>query len=376
MAIYLIGLVLLIGCLIPPFIFKKKNIWIIICLCVASLFMWGLCTFKSLNIGNDTIKYYTSYLSASDPSSIQSARDIGFGVFRFVCANIRLPWIIFLGLCNLPLFFGAAFFAYKRTPFPTLIVFFVYTFLLFEFALSGLRQSMSVGFLLIGMTFFRKEKWYTWLMYFLFNALAITMHKSCAVMLIYPFLSLIVLSKVSVLFFSMILITLAIFASQIESFAFYLISYLEYYPNNASSNYTLIFIIILVLLIIIFDVFLPKTSLKINDYFDKIYIKVFKKNIDNDEEKTIKNNLLFKTSFFQTLPLYIFLIVGLFSNTSVRGYYYSVVSFAACISYFIWSQKSKLFRTFLIFAFVMMFSLYFCVSFLRRSNCVPYEFFF
>lgn len=376
MAIYLIGLVLIIGCLLPPFILKKKNIWTIICLCIASIFMWALCTFKSLNIGNDTIKYYNSYLNASDPSLIGSARDIGFGVFRFICASIHLPWTVFLGLCNLPLFFGAAFFAYKRTPFPTLIVFFVYTFLLFEFALSGLRQSMSVGFLLIGMTFFRKEKWYTWLIYILFNILAITMHKSSVVMLIYPLLTLIVLNKVTILFFSMIMISFSIFVSQIESFSFYLISYLEYYPNNASSNYTLIFIIALASSLVIFTVFLPKTSLKINAYFDKLFVKIFKKDIIIDEEFSNKNNLLFKKSFFQTLPLYIFLIIGLFSNTSVRGYYYSVVSFAACISYFIFSQKSKLFRIILTFSFVTMFSLYFCISFLRRSNCVPYEFSF
>ena len=289
---------------------------------------------------------------------------------------MHLPWIMFLGLCNFPLFFGAALYAYKRTPFPTLIPFFVYTFLLFEFALSGLRQSMAVGFLLIGMTFFKKEKWYTWLIYFAFNAVAISVHKSSAVMVVYPLLSLIALSKLSIFFFSMILLILIIFVSQIESFAFYIIYYLEYYPNNASSNYTFIFIFLLTTILVVLSIFTPKFLDFLNEKADSISLKLFKKDLNTISIDTSKNKLLFKETFFLSLPLHIFLIIGLFSNTSVRGYYFSVVSFASSIVLFIYSQKSRLLRIVLMCLFIILFSAYFFISFIRRSNCVPYDFIF
>ena len=257
--------------------------------------------------------------------------------------------------------------------------FFIYTFLIFEFALSGLRQSIAIGCLLLGMAFFNNKKWWTWIIYFGMNIIAILMHKSSFVMFAFPFLSLIKLTKKSFLYITMCLFVGIIFISQIESYFFYGTTILEYYPNNRSTNYTFFFVFALSLILAVATLFFSNALDAISYKFDKLFAKnkildkfLRETNIDINSASTIS----FHTEYMAILPLLIFLIIGLYSNTSVRGYYYSVGPFGAMFLYFIYSQKSKFFQFALLIAFVVLFSLYFVMTFLRRSDCVPYNFFF
>lgn len=379
LAIYFFGLLLMIVCaLLPLFSFKQKKLINILCLIIPLLFMWCLCTFKSINIGSDTPVYYDSYSNAYDVSSISKARDYGFGVLQFVCSRLHLPWIVFLGICNLPVFVGAAIFAYKKTPHPSFMPFFIYTFLIFEFALSGLRQSIATGILFIALAFFNNKKWHTWIIYYLLNIVAILMHKTSFVMLAIPLFSLIRLSKISLFYMTTVLLLTIIFIPQLECYFFYGTSVLEYYPNNQSTNYTFVLVFALAYALAIIMLFAKNHFVKINNWCDKKMCKIkFLDTILLDEDIDIENNILmFKKEYILIFPILIFLIIGLYSNTAVRGYYYSVCSFGVLFLYFVFSQKSKYLRLFLLASIMMLFSLYFVFSFLRRSNCVPYIFFF
>ena len=376
MLIYLFGLFIVIACtIIPTFFCKKRKIVTIACLVLSSFFMWFLCSFKGLAIGSDTPSYYESYINATSASSIKLSRDYGYGIFQYISNRLHLPWTAFLCICSFPIFFGSALYGYLKTPWTTFMPFFAYTFLLFEFSLSGLRQSIAVGLILIGMALFNKRKMWCWFVYFAFNIFAILMHKSSAVMLVYPILTFIKLTKISISLLSIMLFGFALFTSEIESFLYYALPLVEYYPYTATSHFTLIFIFSLTIGLIVCGLYFPKILNWLNNFFDNISCKIFKRDINVSNEINFSQTL-FVESFFGTIPLFIFLIISLYSNTSVRGYYYSAIPFGAWIVSFIWSQKSRLFRVFLTSIILVLFSLYFCLSFLRRSDCVPYEFIF
>lgn len=377
--IYLFGLILMITCaLLPLFSFGRKKLINILCVVVPLAFMWCICTFKSLNIGSDTPVYYESYSTAYEVSSIFKARDIGYGILQFICARMHLPWIVFLGICNLPIFVGTAIFAFKKTPHPSFMPFFIYTFLIFEFALSGLRQSIATGFIFIALAFFNNKKWQSWIIYYAFNALAILMHKTSFVMLVIPLFSFIKLSKRSLFYATAILLLTIIFIPQIESYFYYGTNILEYYPNNQTTNYTFVFVFVLIYMIAISILFMNNQILKINNWIDKEMSKLnfFKKSLLDEKIDVARNELVLKKEFIFVLPILIFLIIGLYSNTAVRGYYYSICSFGLIFIYWIYSQKSKYTRFMMFLSVVILFSLYFVFTFLRRSDCVPYKFFF
>ena len=379
MVIYIFGLFLLSGLGCCSFIFKNNKKVIISLIVVACLFMWCLSSFKSTSIGTDTPVYLEWYANGKNFSSIMTYRDVGYGFYQFICANLNIPWNLFLALSFSVLYIGVGLYAYYFSKYPLLMIFIVYTFALFYFSLSGIRQSMSVGFCLIGMTLFRKKKIINWVLCYLFFLIAILFHRAAIVIVIYPLLSMLKLTKKSFYYLLILTIVLVIFSKYIELFFSYVIPYLEYAPETKTSNYSLIFAII-VFLVVASAIFFPHQYDSLNEKIDHLFKRNKASNnveISDSVECAIEKKKI-EENYFISVPFLFFLILGLYSTVTVRGYYFFHLPFALLICSFIGSQKSKIVRIILLVLAYLFFAFYFCWAFLLNAGTdyVPYQFFF
>lgn len=226
---------------------KKKSLKILeIILFVLPIIV--LCSLKSVDVGLDTISYYTSYNeSISNSESSFYIGDKGFLLIETLFKSLNAPYFVFLFLCYGIIFGGAAFFAYKKSSNPLLVLLFITYFGLLGFSLSALRQSIAIGLLLIGFAFFDENKPISIISPLLFAIIAATIHKTVIFGFAVAPLLLVKYSKKTFKYLIVCFLALVVVAPFVYSGVIILIKS-HYYPSFTGSAWTLLFYLLFCLL--------------------------------------------------------------------------------------------------------------------------------
>lgn len=340
-------LVTCLGNLLP----KKRSIKIIeIILFVLPVIL--LCSLKSINIGNDTFAYYTSYNeSITDSVSGFYTGDKGFLLLEFIFKSIGTPFFVFLLVCYTIVFGGLALFAYKKSENPLLVLLFVTYFGLFGFAISALRQAIAIGLLLIGFSFFDENKPISILSPLIFTVIATFIHKTSFFGFLVALILLIRFSKKSFKYLVLCLLCLIVVAPFVYSGVVILIKS-SYYPNYENTAWTLLFYSLFVLLsFLLTNEYVVNL---INKLFGKLDNSAFLGKISFKQSKCEEKNMLSNFNACILYPLFV-LSIGVYNSTFARVYYYLIPFTALFITDLMNKKEINLFTRCILNALLILF---------------------
>lgn len=176
---YIIMLVIIIFCIITEagsYTEKKKKM----CLKVALLPVFILIVFKSETVGSDTANYYRIFNYIND-NGIESLTpdylgiEIGYKYFNFFLGKISQDPIILYIALGIIIYITLYHFINQTAQRKCLALLFFITLGFFQFAMSGVRQTIAICIILWSYNFIKRRK----LVYFAaFIALAMLFHKS------------------------------------------------------------------------------------------------------------------------------------------------------------------------------------------------------
>lgn len=155
-----------------------------------SVVCWVLILISALRgetVGADTVMYMHEYLNMDSQSYAEILRDkdyVGFYLPAKILANLNIPLQIWLGLVAMTyvLPVTALIRRYSNDKLYAMLCF--YLMGAFSFSLAGLKQTMAMGLLLVGLLAFLDKKYFYAI---LFSAWAYYCHKTCVVFVVaYP----------------------------------------------------------------------------------------------------------------------------------------------------------------------------------------------
>ena len=247
-----------------------------------------LCSFKNISVGNDSSGYYDYYkLYGTKPIGF-TINDIenGFSYFASIFAHMKMPFTLFLLVCYLIVFTPFVLFSYRYSKHPEIVMLSTFLFQFYNFAVSGLRQSIAIGICMLGL-YILVTNWdkraLLWkivkaVISILFVLLASTLHRSAfifavplVIFVVYDFIN------INILFFLSACLLFAFISPYIYGMVFALIRKQYHYDPPASGFFldigfsTYIMIIFVVAFVILLknnrtkriDDFVNKTSNKI-----------------------------------------------------------------------------------------------------------------
>ena len=160
----------------------------LIMLIIALLLFSGL---RHKTVGNDTSAYFSRYIALSEASnfeegmkSVKDNSDTGFYMFMWGFAKVIKNPQVFLAFISLIYMLGIMFVCYWESPDYAFSMLYVYCMGMFFFSMTGLRQTVAMGLVMLSYMFVVKRKLIPFVIVVL---LAMQMHKSALVfVIIYP----------------------------------------------------------------------------------------------------------------------------------------------------------------------------------------------
>ena len=191
MIIYLSLYVYIIILYVVFLILKKQNeshLLKIILILAAIIPMYLLCVLKSSSVGTDTNAYIEAYKNSNSNASFLG-RDYGYRILSFAFSKVGLPFKVFSCFCYSIIYGGLFLYVYKKVPkYLEFILFFV-SLGLFTFGLSALRQMMCMGMFFFAMAFFNSKNKWSYLIFYIFAFLGISIHIAGITFIVYPLLT-------------------------------------------------------------------------------------------------------------------------------------------------------------------------------------------
>lgn len=377
MIIYLIAFFAII---IIPFclrlskrISSEKLQWFISIYCFSIIFL--LLAFKNISVGTDSRGYFETYTSMSSKTwkSVFDVRtEFGFYALMKLFSSLSLNYYFFQFFYYLITIFPFVLFARKYSRYPELFALGVYSFDLFNFMGSALRQAGAIGIALLGAFYWFSDKKWKILPFLFFVTIAATFHHSALAFLLVPFLS---KTKITWKSFLVVIIPAYIIALILDPFAYEaLYPYInQYYPGI---NNTSIPAFSVVLLLGAFFLILLSPVGIIPDFRNsaiksKLYVG------DNDGQRNADN--LFINVFFQCIP---FIILASFAmeltvvtNVGTRIAYFFLPFLAMSLSEFPVFFKGRKTKSLMMALFCVVMLAFFSYTFLWKDplNEVPYS---
>lgn len=229
----------------------------------------SLLAFRDQFVGVDTGRYYLTYTSTKSMNfeqvvSIREGANIGYFLLNAVCSKIGMSFQLFVSILSIWIVFSTLF-VYKKTY--SLDIFAIFGYLglgVYTFCFSGLKQAISMSFIIWSVYFLWKAKaWYAYVMFvaaFLFHPVAI-------VFLPFLFLRKITFSYMHIIMIVVGFLILFLFRYQIAYFITLMFAenYIGHYESKETVGGSFIFLIINTL----FFVFLFKDKVKENNTVEK-----------------------------------------------------------------------------------------------------------
>ncbi|WP_033148153.1 EpsG family protein [Prevotella sp. P6B1] len=176
---FMLAIILICAWAFSPKMSSKKQKWLLV---VALLPVFCLLSFRSESVGADTASYTSLYLNMADLGSVDKTSRIEFGfqlfsIVLYKCFGSTQALFIFSSL----IVCVSLFIFIKRTATNhSLALYFFVTMGFFQFALSGIRQTLSISILLYTLPFIQNKKL---IPYFAIVILAYLFHKSALLFL-------------------------------------------------------------------------------------------------------------------------------------------------------------------------------------------------
>lgn len=126
----------------------KHNLFLMISLGYFAL----LAMLRSQRVGNDTARYCIEFLRIASQSHLRGAlaitgRERGFVILNYAVSRLSNSPQLLIAVCAAFVFFSTYQLFRKYSRLPWLSVFMFFTLMIFDFFLSGLRQSIAIGVL-------------------------------------------------------------------------------------------------------------------------------------------------------------------------------------------------------------------------------------
>lgn len=257
MTIYfiIVALILLLG------LFQKSNRISKDKYCLAIGLLFALVTgLRSPLVGADTTVYYMEYEKLFSINTlkevIENKSDIAYFIFSWIYAKLDLPfWFLTL---TVALFFYYALTKLIRTysPDPTLSFLILMAFCFFQFSMTGIRQTIAIGFVLLSLYEAFKSH-YKLKMILIYIIIGCFFHLSCIITLLFiPLLLLKRLDNNNLLVISLFIIVICFFFRNQLMLTFLYLSedtkYSQYIIENSGaglSTYVVYLVIYLILII-------------------------------------------------------------------------------------------------------------------------------
>lgn len=320
----LIGLLVYhIALLILSKFFPKTKFFDILKLALFVLPIILICSLKSINVGNDTPSYLIYYNSSINREvGYDMIKEKGFYYLMFVMRSLNAPFFVFLLVVFTFVYTCCAIFCYKKSQNPLLTLFFICYFGLLGFSLSGIRQSIAIGFILLGFSFFKYKKPVSIIAPLLAILCAFFFHRTSVLVLPVCLLLLFDMKKNSFMYILLACLIIGLSAPFVYSYVV-VSSKSTLYPSREGTFFTLIIYALFAVLLIILS--LPKFKETESRLFknskDNWFVNLLEPNITEEENEDV---LSFRTaSAYIVYPLVV-LIVGIYSSVFSRITYYSV----------------------------------------------------
>ena len=220
---------------------KEKQYFIILALIPVTL----LAGLRNEIIGSDTIgykKYFQNILEINSKSIAEERMEIGYIYLnKLIALFTAQPQVLFI-LVAFFISICIGIFVYKNASDPFLAILFFITLGVFQFTLSGMRQSIAIGITLLAMEFIKKRKLY-WFLFAIFIAYAF--HKSAILYLPAYFIAYRSLSSRNLLSYGIIIVLILTSAQYILT---YVADILDYdYGVEETGNGQIFFTIVLLI---------------------------------------------------------------------------------------------------------------------------------
>lgn len=155
------------------------------CIIVCSLFIL-ITGLRHNMVGSDTTGYYLGFYRMADYSLEEvinlENRDLGFYVFEWIVENIFHDFVAVTLIAACIFYIPSTLLIYHHSEDYGLSYLILMAFMFFQFSMTGIRQTMALGFSVMVIVELLKER-KNILRIVLWGALGITMHRSCLIAL-------------------------------------------------------------------------------------------------------------------------------------------------------------------------------------------------
>ena len=248
-------LILILGYFIRKYKINNINVANVI-FTIASLSLILLCGFRGLNVGRDTLQYYTMYIDSSKwnwnqltNSWQQGNLDIGYLAIEFLFSNIlKVHFSIFCLFCAI-ISICPVCYLIKKYSSNNILSLLLYMFLgMYFFNLSGIRQGLSIGIASLSIIFITKKKF---ILFLIPCAISTLFHFSGIIIIPMYFIANMKFNKIKILFFILLVFSLFLFGEYIYDFIikFWRINYVKEDVSGGFGFYFLVLFIFLCALI-------------------------------------------------------------------------------------------------------------------------------
>ena len=153
---------------------------------------------RSQNVGSDTVVYYIDFKAMEYVSferlMAQEKRDVAFYILSWLVSRVTRSFAALTMLVAVAFYYPVMKLIYKYSDAPALSCLILMAFNFFQFSMTGMRQTMAFGFVVL---FFLElhEKKVSWIKAALYIAVAILFHRSALVALLYLLIKLLAKNK-------------------------------------------------------------------------------------------------------------------------------------------------------------------------------------
>lgn len=224
--------------------YREKKMYFVL-ITIVLVFVAG---FRKRNIGIDTTAYYQMFLSYKNITwsrfSLEILDEPGYKILNWTLANIvQSDFQLLLILEAVIAIVPVSILIYRHSDNPGISFFFYLAFGFFTFALSGIRQSIAIGFTIIAFMQIPKKKP---LLYALFVFLAMLFHQTAIITIPMYFLRRFKINVKNALLFLVLGIGMYLFRSPIITF---LLEHSNnyYYAMETGGDRQLLFIVLMII---------------------------------------------------------------------------------------------------------------------------------
>lgn len=267
MAIYILSIFyILMGVFFENNDKKKKYYCIFITIYLT--FISGFRSYQGIScVGGDTEIYANMFERVSLMSFdkvLNTDFDTGFFIFiKCLSMIINSPTFMFVVIAGL-FMSSVSILIYKYSKKPSLSYLLLFSFYYFQFSMTGMRQTLAMATLFFSLIFLLENKRLEFIICVL---LASTFHSTALIFLVVYFFKNIQLKKNYIYLCVIFATVIFIFKGSIAGYIINVIKYRDYYVENNSNGFTMLFVYLVIYAFILFTQYLINNKDKINGLF-------------------------------------------------------------------------------------------------------------